>query len=88
VAVASAFAVSTRTKRKWLARFRHVGQRITGDRRHGSAGAGWEFVHVAVDEPRAWRTSRPCPTRGACRSPASWSAPCSFLRASASGSSG
>ena len=26
------------------------GHRITGDRRHGSDGAGWEFVHVAVDD--------------------------------------
>jgi transposase InsO family protein len=35
---------------KKLARFRRVGHRITGDRRHGSDGAGWEFVHVAVDD--------------------------------------
>ena len=35
---------------KKLARFWHVGHRITGDRRHGSDGAGWEFVHVAVDD--------------------------------------
>jgi transposase InsO family protein len=35
---------------KKLARFRRVGHRITGDRRGQSAGAGWEFVHVAVDD--------------------------------------
>jgi transposase InsO family protein len=35
---------------KKLARFRRTGHRITGDRRHGSDGAGWEFVHVAVDD--------------------------------------
>jgi transposase InsO family protein len=35
---------------KKLARFRGVGHRITGDRRHRSDGAGWEFVHVAVDD--------------------------------------
>jgi transposase-like protein len=35
---------------KKLARFRRVGHRITGNRRHGSDGAGWEFVHVAVDD--------------------------------------
>ena len=35
---------------KKLARFRRIGHRITGDRRHGSDGAGWEFVHVAVDD--------------------------------------
>jgi transposase InsO family protein len=35
---------------KKLARFRRIGHRITGDRRHSSGGAGWEFVHVAVDD--------------------------------------
>jgi transposase len=35
---------------KKLARFRRVGHRITGDRRAQSEGAGWEFVHVAVDD--------------------------------------
>jgi transposase InsO family protein len=35
---------------KKLARFRRVGHRITGDRRQGSDGAGWEFVHVAIDD--------------------------------------
>jgi transposase InsO family protein len=32
------------------ARFRRIGHRVTGDRRHGSAGAGWAFVHVALDD--------------------------------------
>ena len=35
---------------KKLARFRRVGHRITGCRRHASDGAGWEFIHVAVDD--------------------------------------
>jgi transposase InsO family protein len=35
---------------KKLARFRRIGHRITGNRRQGSEGAGWEFVHVAVDD--------------------------------------
>ena len=35
---------------KKLARFDRIGHRITGNRRNGSDGAGWEFVHVAVDD--------------------------------------
>jgi transposase InsO family protein len=35
---------------KKLARFVRTGHRITGNRRHASDGAGWEFVHVAVDD--------------------------------------
>jgi len=36
---------------KQLARFERVGHRITGDRRHGSSrGAGYEKVHVAIDD--------------------------------------
>jgi transposase InsO family protein len=35
---------------KKLARFRKTGHRITGNRRNVSDGAGWEFVHVAVDD--------------------------------------
>ena len=36
---------------KQLACFQRVGHRITGDRRHGSSrGAGYEKVHVAVDD--------------------------------------
>ena len=36
---------------KKLGRFERVGHRITGDRRRGqSRGAGWEFVHVAIDD--------------------------------------
>ena len=35
---------------KKLARFRRIGHRITGDRRGQSEGAGWEFVHVAIDD--------------------------------------
>ena len=36
---------------KKLGRFARVGHRITGDRQQGeSRGAGWEFVHVAIDD--------------------------------------
>ena len=36
---------------KKLGRFERVGHRITGDRRQGkSRGAGWEFVHVCIDD--------------------------------------
>jgi transposase InsO family protein len=35
---------------KKLARFERVGHRITGDRRNPSAGAGYDYVHVAIDD--------------------------------------
>lgn len=36
---------------KKLGRFKRPGHRVTGDRRHGrSDGAGWEYVHVAIDD--------------------------------------
>ena len=36
---------------KKLGRFDRVGHRITGDRRQGnSRGAGWEYVHVCIDD--------------------------------------
>ena len=35
---------------KKLGRFRRVGHRITGNRRQDSPGAGWEYVHVAIDD--------------------------------------
>lgn len=36
---------------KKLGRFERVGHRITGDRQKGvSRGAGWEFVHVSIDD--------------------------------------
>jgi transposase InsO family protein len=35
---------------KKLARIVRVGHRITGDRRDSVEGAGWEFVHVAIDD--------------------------------------
>jgi len=36
---------------KKLGRFERVGHRITGDRQQGvSRGAGWEFVHVCIDD--------------------------------------
>jgi transposase InsO family protein len=35
---------------KKLARFNQVGHRITGERTGQSRGAGWEFVHVGLDD--------------------------------------
>jgi transposase InsO family protein len=35
---------------KKLGRFRHAGHRTTGDRTRRSYGAGWEFVHVCIDD--------------------------------------
>jgi transposase InsO family protein len=35
---------------KKLGRITHIGHRITGDRRGSFAKAGWEFVHVAIDD--------------------------------------
>ncbi len=35
---------------KKLGRFERVGHRITGDRQGKSRGAGWEFVHVSIDD--------------------------------------
>ncbi len=35
---------------KKLSRFVRPGHRVTGDRTQNSSGAGWEFVHVALDD--------------------------------------
>jgi transposase InsO family protein len=35
---------------KKLGRFQHLGHRITGDRHRRSEGAGWDFLHVCVDD--------------------------------------
>ena len=35
---------------KKLARIQVIGHRITGNRRQCARGAGWEFVHIAVDD--------------------------------------
>ena len=35
---------------KKLGRIQVIGHRITGNRRQRSRGAGWEFVHVAIDD--------------------------------------
>src|SRR5262245_26298383 len=50
VTAAHAPASSSTSMVKKLARFRRIGHGITGDRRQGSDGAGWEFVHVVVDD--------------------------------------
>jgi transposase InsO family protein len=47
---------------KKLGRFEAVGHRITGDRRQGkSRGAGWEFVHVCIDDASRIAFSRILP---------------------------
>jgi hypothetical protein len=35
---------------KRLVRFRKPGHRVTGDRTVDSPGAGWEYLHVAIDD--------------------------------------
>jgi transposase InsO family protein len=35
---------------KKLGKFNRIGHRITGDRTGNSRGAGWEFVHVCIDD--------------------------------------
>lgn len=35
---------------KKLGRFRRAGHRVTGCRRNASDGAGWDFVHVCIDD--------------------------------------
>jgi len=35
---------------KKLGCFHRPGHRVTGDRQQGSRGAGWEYVHVAIDD--------------------------------------
>jgi transposase InsO family protein len=35
---------------KRLARFAEPGHAVTGDRRHQSHGAGWEYLHVVIDD--------------------------------------
>lgn len=55
---------------KKLGRFRRPGHRVTGNRRQDSPGAGWEYVHVAVDDASrlALTTIHPDETaRSACR---------------------
>jgi transposase InsO family protein len=47
---------------KKLGRFEAIGHRITGDRRQGeSRGAGWEFVHVSIDDASRIAFSRILP---------------------------
>jgi transposase InsO family protein len=55
---------------KKLGRFRQPGHRVTGNRRQDSPGAGWEYVHVAIDDHSrvAFSTLHPDETgRSACR---------------------
>jgi transposase InsO family protein len=46
---------------KKLGRFERVGHRITGNRQGESRGAGWEFVHVCVDDASRIAFSRILP---------------------------
>lgn len=55
---------------KKLGRFHRPGHRMTGDRRTASDGAGWDYIHVAVDDASrlALSTVHPDETaRSACR---------------------
>jgi len=55
---------------KKLGRFHQPGHRVTGNRRQDSPGAGWEYVHVAIDDHSrvAFSTLQPDETgRSACR---------------------
>lgn len=49
---------------KKLARFRLPGHRVTGVRTKQSSGAGWEFVHVAIDDRSRIAFTRILPTEG------------------------
>src|SRR5438046_1149120 len=50
-AAAEAAGVSLRTARKWIGRHRRGGQQRHRDRRAGrSRKAGWDFLHVCVDD--------------------------------------
>ncbi len=51
---------------KQLGRFWHVGKRITGDGIHRSPRAGWQHVHVAIDDHSrlAYAEVRPSDRRG------------------------
>lgn len=46
---------------KKLGRFHRPGHRVTGDRYQGSRGAGWEYVHVAIDDHSRIGFSTICP---------------------------
>ncbi|GAA0564380.1 hypothetical protein GCM10008997_10830 [Halomonas salifodinae] len=35
---------------KKLGRFERPGHRVTGDRQQSTRGAGWEYVHIAIDD--------------------------------------
>jgi len=44
---------------KKLGKFAVEGHRVTGDRRLGrSRKAGWDFLHVCVDDARVWPIPR------------------------------
>jgi transposase InsO family protein len=46
---------------KKLGRFHRPGHRVTGNRRQDSVGAGWEYVHVAIDDHSRIAFSAICP---------------------------
>lgn len=55
---------------KKLGRFERPGHRVTGNRKPNSRGAGWEYVHIAIDDHSrvAFGTIHPDETgRSACR---------------------
>jgi transposase len=72
---------------KKLGRFDIAGHRATGDRRKGaSRGAGWDFLHVCVDDASRLPTPRSCLRKASSTPPPSWSGrwPGSTVTASAS----
>lgn len=59
---------------KKLGRITHVGHRITGDRRASFKHAGWEYVHVAIDDHSRVGYAQSLPDEQA-------NSACAFLRA-------
>ena len=48
---------------KKLGRIAAVGHRITGDPRDTTRGAGWEYLHVCIDDASRVATARSCRTK-------------------------
>ena len=48
---------------KKLARFWRAGHRVTGNRKQDSRGAGWEYVHVCVDDYSRLAYAEVCPNQ-------------------------
>jgi transposase len=57
---------------KNLGRFRRLGHRVTGNPQQNSEGAGWDFLHVCVDDASRLAYVRFTPMNGATPRRASW----------------